>query len=233
MSENGKDEENGQETEIKSDKGEDESPSADTESTSEKEEPKKKKYVFNCTKCGQCCEKRPFLPITLSDIQHWAKSGTLNAVLPHTRIQSFQAPVGENKQPQEFASLVLKGTEDGHCPMYDATNKLCNIYHSMPFECKAFPLGYNGKNYVIKDKSVPGIGNGVMTKERLIEDRNAARADFDARIDSQMMVSILYSLFMQSILEQQQKTMEAMPEDKRQQLDELLKTPPPSTEKTE
>jgi Fe-S-cluster containining protein len=151
-------------------------------------------------------------------------------VLPHLRIQSFQAPVGETQQPQEFMSLVLKGTEDDHCPMYDATNKLCNIYHSLPLECKAFPLGYNGKNYYIKDKSVPGLGNGIMTKDRLIDDRNAAKTDFDARIDSQMMVSVLYSLFMQNILEQQKKVMDEMPEDKRKQLDELLKA---STSKPE
>ncbi|MFW9856253.1 MAG: YkgJ family cysteine cluster protein [Candidatus Thorarchaeota archaeon] len=229
MSEN--EEESEQKKEISGEKGDQETPEPESTSGSEKESPQKKKYVFNCTKCGQCCENRPFLPITLTDVQLWAKTGTLNAVLPHLRIQSFKASVGEDQQqPQEFVSLILKGTEDNHCPMYDATNKLCNIFHSLPLECKAFPLGYNGKNYYIKDKSVPGLGNGTMTRERLIEDRNAAKADFDARIDSQMMVSVLYSLFMQSILEQQRKVMDEMPEDKRKQLDELLKSTASKTE---
>ncbi|MFW9778138.1 MAG: YkgJ family cysteine cluster protein [Candidatus Heimdallarchaeota archaeon] len=229
MSEN--DEEKELKKVISGENGDQEPSEPEPVSDSERESPQKKKYVFNCTKCGQCCENRPFLPITLADVQAWAKTGTLNAVLPHLRIQSFKTSVGEGEQqPQEFVSLVLKGTEDNHCPMYDATNKLCNVYHSLPLECKAFPLGYNGKNYYIKDKSVPGLGNGTMTKERLIEDRNAAKADFDARIDSQVSVSILYSLFMQSILEQQRRVMDEMPEDKRKQLDELLKSTDPKTE---
>ncbi len=183
-------------------------------------EPKpKKKYVFNCTKCGNCCEKREFVPISLADFRNWAQSGTINAVFPNLRFRTLE--VGESEEKQGFMTLVLGGSENG-CSMFDKENRLCNIYHSMPLECKAFPLGYNGKNYYIKDKSVPGLGQGTMTKERLIEDRDTARTDFEARVETQMMLPLLYSLFMQNLMEQQQKVMEEMPEDKRKQLDELL-----------
>lgn len=186
-------------------------------------EPKpKKKYVFNCTKCGNCCEKREFVPISLVDFRNWIKSGTINAAFPNLKFRTVE--VGESEEKQGFMTLVLDGSENG-CSMFDKENRLCNIYHSMPLECKAFPLGYNGKNYYIKDKSVPGLGQGSMTKERLIEDRDNARADFEARVETQMMLPLLYSLFMQNLMEQQKKAMEDMPEDKRKQLDELLKGP--------
>ncbi len=181
----------------------------------------KKKYVFNCTKCGECCEKREFVPVSLVDIRNWTQSGIINAVFPNLKLKTLQSTGSEEKQG--VLTLVLVGSEKG-CPMFDKENRLCNIYHSMPLECKAFPLGYNGQNYFIKDKSVPGLGHGTMTKERLIEDRDNARFDFEAKVETQMMLPIIYSLFMQNLLEQQQKVMEDMPEEKRKQLDELLKT---------
>lgn len=187
---------------------------------SEKKEAEKKKYVFNCTQCGQCCEKREMVPVTLVDIRNWTQSGIINSIFTHLKFRTIQ--IAEGDKPQELLALGLVGQEKG-CPMYDKENKLCNIYHSMPLECKAFPLGYNGQNYYIKDKTVPGLGNGTMTKEKLIQDRDNARTEWDARLENQMTLPLLYSLFMQNLLEQQQKAMEDMPEEKRKQLDELLK----------
>ncbi len=188
---------------------------------SEKKEAEKKKYVFNCTKCGQCCEKREIVPVTLTDIRNWTQSGIINSVFTHLKLRTIQ--IKEGDKPQELIALGLVGKEKG-CPMYDKENKLCNIYHSMPLECKAFPLGFNGQNYYIKDNTVPGLGNGTMTKEKLIQDRDNARMDWDARLENQMILPLFYSLFMQNLLEQQQKAMEDMPEEKRKQLDELLKS---------
>lgn len=183
----------------------------------------KKKYIFNCTKCGQCCEKRESVPLSLADLRSWSKSGVFNAVYPHIKFKTFQTD-----DKSQFIAVVLQGTGKG-CPMFDQENRLCNIYHSMPLECKAFPLGYNGKNYYIKDNTVPGLGQGTMTKERLIQDRDNAREDFEARIDTQMLLPLLYSAFMQNIIEQQQKIMEEMPQEQREQLEELLKKPKSET----
>jgi Fe-S-cluster containining protein len=210
---------NNKETVQKNEKKEDVEETSDS-SSQEEEKPKKKKYVFNCTKCGQCCEKRELVPVSFADIRNWTTSGTINSVFPHLKIQTFPTQVGG--ETRESISIVLAGPEKG-CPLYDKENKLCNVYHSMPLECKAFPLGFNGQNYVIKDKTVPGLGNGTMTKEKLIEDRDNARLDYDARVETQMLLPLTYSLFMQNLLEQQQKIRDEMPEDKRQQLEDLLK----------
>ncbi|MHA2246476.1 MAG: YkgJ family cysteine cluster protein [Candidatus Hodarchaeales archaeon] len=180
----------------------------------------KRKFVFNCTKCGNCCKKREFVPISIVDLRNWTQSGMANAVFPSLKFQALQT--AESEEKQSFLALVLASSEKG-CPMFDKENRLCNIYHSMPLECKAFPLGYNGQNYFIKDKSVPGLGNGTMTKDRLINDRDNARADFEARVETQMILPLIYSLFMQNLLEQQKKAMEEMPEEKRKQFDDLLK----------
>ena len=184
------------------------------------EKPKKKKYIFNCTKCGQCCRKREFVPVSFADIRNWTSNGTINAVFAHLKIQTFPTQIGG--ETREAISLVLAGSEEG-CPMFDRENKLCNIYHSMPLECQAFPLGFNGQNYIIKDKTVPGLGNGTMTKEKLISDRDKARLDYEARMETQMLLPLTYSLFMKNLLEQQQKIRDEMPEDKRKQLEDLLK----------
>lgn len=219
MSENNNHEDEKTESEaVSSDKREETVQKDDTKETEAKPKPKKK-YIFNCTKCGQCCEKRELVPVSLADIRRWAQSGVINSVFPHLKFRTLKT-TGDN--PQEFLTLGLVSEENG-CPLYDKENKLCNIYHSLPLECKAFPLGYNGSNYYIKDKSVPGLGQGTMTKEKLIADRDSAREDFEARIESQMVLPMMYSLFMQNLMEQQQKIMDEMPEEKRQQLDDLLK----------
>ena len=188
--------------------------------TEEKKTKEKKKYVFNCTKCGQCCEKREIVPVSLADLRKWTQTGMINSIFPHLKMKAFQTTIQD--QPREVISMVLVGKETG-CPLYDSDNKLCNIYHSMPLECQAFPLGYNGQQYFIKDKTVPGLGQGSMTKERLVADRDNARLDYEAQVETQMLLPITYSLFMQNLIEQQQKIRDDMPEEKRQQLDDLLK----------
>lgn len=197
----------------------DEQPQAEETKTEEKK-PEKKKYIFNCTKCGQCCQKREFVPVSFADLRKWTQSGIINTIFPHLKLRSFPAKIQE--EVREVISMVLAGTETG-CPLYDSENKLCNIYHSMPLECQAFPLGYNGHQYFIKDKTVPGIGQGTMSKEKLVTDRDNARLDYEAQIETQMLLPITYSLFMQNLIEQQQKIRDEMPEDKRKQLDDLLK----------
>ncbi|MHA2347451.1 MAG: YkgJ family cysteine cluster protein, partial [Candidatus Hodarchaeales archaeon] len=197
MSENGDNENKKNESESIIEEKNEESTQKEEKQEIETEPKPKKKYIFNCTKCGQCCEKREIVPVSFADVRRWNQSGVINSVFPHLKFRTLQT-TGE--KPQEFLALGLVGSEIG-CPMFDKENKVCNIYHSLPIECKAFPLGYNGKNYYIKDKSVPGLGQGTMTKEQLITDRDNAREDFESKVETQMMLPLLYSLFMQNIVE--------------------------------
>lgn len=194
----------------------------------EVKKPQKSKYIFNCTKCGECCEKKEFIPIANEDLLNWVKNGVINTIIPHLEIGTLQ---GQN-EGQTFFQLMLKQKEPG-CPMYDATNKICNIYHSLPLDCASFPLGFNGQSYFIRDKSCPGIGNGTMTKEQLVKDREVAQKDFLAKIDTYTILPVIYSLFMKNILKEQERVMKEMPDEKRQQLEDLLGEKKKEEEKSE
>jgi len=179
----------------------------------------KKKYVFNCTKCGKCCEERTQVPVTTHDIKKWSKKGTLASLMPYLDLHVV---------PQQATLLVLKSPDDEKgCPLYDGENKLCNIYSEMPDVCQAFPLSYNGTKYFIdnfnKQVNCPGIGNGTMTKTQLLEDRKAAENAFHNLNDSMMLTTIYYSLIIRHLQKEQERRFNEMPEEERKKYEELLK----------
>ena len=93
------------------------------------------KFVYNCVKCGQYCSKVEKVPIYFQDITGWRKNGILNSLAQN---------IGMDME-RGFPQLVLESKEDKTgCPMYDSENKLCQVHHDMPLNCKAYPLNYNG-----------------------------------------------------------------------------------------
>jgi hypothetical protein len=108
------------------------------------------------------------------------------------------------------------------CPLYDADNKLCNVYHSMPLYCRSFPLAWNGSGYFLKDRECQGIGGGTMTQERLEAHRKAARDELEARRECGILMPTLQGVFTRFFVEASTKTLEAMSEDDRRELEELL-----------
>ncbi|MFX1253581.1 MAG: YkgJ family cysteine cluster protein [Promethearchaeota archaeon] len=180
----------------------------------------KRKYIFNCTKCGECCADRPSIPVTFLDLEKWMKKGVIQAVFPYLQLEV----VKPSDELPEYIQMSLKKTDGSTgCPLYDADNKLCNIYHSLPMECDAFPLGYNGQNFVLKMITCQGLGEGKMTKEQLIEDRKKAQDDFEAKVMTANILPLVNTLFFKHMMKQQEEMMANMPEDQRQKLDEILK----------
>ena len=108
------------------------------------------------------------------------------------------------------------------CPLYDAENSLCNIYHSMPLYCQAFPLAYHGNGYFIKDRACKGIDQGTMTGERLEAHREAARRELEARRECGILMPSLHGMFTRFFVEASTKALEAMSADDRSRLEELL-----------
>jgi hypothetical protein len=106
--------------------------------------------------------------------------------------------------------------------MYDPENKLCNIYHSMPLHCRSFPLGWNGSNFFIKDRECQGIGRGEMTTERLKGHREAARQELEARRECGILMPSLQGIFTRFFVEASTRTLEAMSDEDRRKLEELL-----------
>lgn len=181
------------------------------------DKPKAPKFVFECQRCGECC-KRDF-DIHIDDIEQWVGSGNIYQMIPHISLEG------------DFGSLRIgfKKTDAGTCPMLkeaDADDAesvpVCTIYENMPASCRAFPLGHNGKNYVVVNKECPGLNNGSMTSESLQAMRDAARDNFEHNSSTRMLLPMLQGLFMDQFSRQSKKAYEEMSDDDKTKLDEIL-----------
>ncbi|MFX0094961.1 MAG: YkgJ family cysteine cluster protein [Candidatus Hodarchaeota archaeon] len=211
------------EDEAKSSNEEEEEPEEDKkDSTDAQPKPKKKKkYVFNCTKCGECCTDRTSVPVTFLDLERWINGGVIQSLFQYLELETVKI----RDDIPEFLHLTLKKADgEAGCPLYDVTNKICNIYHSLPTECDAFPLGYNGRNFLLKMKNCPGLGQGKMTTERLADDRRKAKEDFEAKTTTTSLLPLINTVFFKHMMKQQEEMMTKMPKDQREKLEEILKT---------
>ncbi len=182
------------------------------------------KFVYECVRCGHSCADRNFVEITLADLRTWAEDQTLAAVFPHLRITAVGRPYLDLVlASDEGLEAFMKGDlEMRGCPMYDAANKLCNIYHSMPLYCRSFPLAFDGTGYFLKDRECQGLGRGGMTAVRLAAHREAAREELDARRECGMLMPALQGVFTRFFVEASAKTLDAMSEEDRRSLEDLL-----------
>ena len=62
-----------------------------------------------------------------------------------------------------------------------------------------------------------------MTAEQLRIQRDSAKNDYDARIESNTLVPLLYSIIMGDLVDQSKKAMENMTDDQKTQLQDLIK----------
>ncbi len=187
---------------------------------------KPSKFKFECTRCGTCCQNQDSIPVTFTDLARWTKQGSfMSIILPHLELGS----ISEDDELGKLALvpyIAVKDKDDngkGTCPFYDEENKMCNIYFTLPVFCKTFPLSYNGEKYYISDPSCPGIGQGSMTKEKLLEIRNVAMRDFNERADTTIAMVPLQGLFIRHFMKQSQETVDRLSDEEKTKLDELIK----------
>jgi hypothetical protein len=62
-----------------------------------------------------------------------------------------------------------------------------------------------------------------MTVEQLRTQRDSAKEDYEARVESNTLVPLVYSIIMGDLVDQSKKAMENMSEDKKSQLQDLIK----------
>ncbi len=182
------------------------------------------KFVYECVRCGHSCADRNFVEVTLADLRTWAEDQTLSAIFPYLRLMAVGRPyLDVVLASDEGAEALMRGDQEHRgCPLYDADNKLCNVYHSMPLYCRAFPLAWNGSGYFLKDRECQGIGQGTMTSERLEAHRKAARDELEARRECGMLMPTLQGVFTRFFVEASAKTLEAMSEEDRRSLEDLM-----------
>src|SRR5665648_38176 len=175
------------------------------------------KFVFGCQRCGECC-KRDF-DIYIDDIKQWVSSGSIYQMIPHVSLED------------EYGSLriVFKKTDAGVCPMLKESDMddaesvpVCKIFENMPASCSGFPLGYNGKNYIVVSKECPGLNKGSMTSESLQMMRDGAKNNFEQRASTRMLLPMLQGLFMEQYSRQSKKAYEEMSEVDKKKLEEIF-----------
>lgn len=177
------------------------------------------KYVFECQKCGQCCEKKDSVVVSMADLERWNKDMTLPSLFPFLTIEV---------KNDDFVQISLKkldskeGKTEKGCPLYDEENKICNIYFSMPLYCKSFPLGYDGERFFLKDKNCPGIGKGKMSEQALKEARETAKEDFEARVSTTLLLPVINSLAVKFLMEQSKKQIENLTDEQKDKLRDIF-----------
>ncbi len=166
---------------------------------------KKSKFVFKCTRCGDCC-LRGDIPLTFWDLELWAKNKVVANMFPHLALIAPRGGIidlvikaipleqkddADKKEPTETAPSKKDAAETPEaksdttaedkkpqmrCPLYRVNDKTCMIYENRPISCREFPLEYDGKAFALTEEpDCPGVGQGSMSKEELQQIREDAR----------------------------------------------------------
>lgn len=182
---------------------------------------KPSKFVFECQRDGRCCEERESINVYVEDIERWSKDGTVYKIFPDLSIED----IGTGMPTKiTIKKTKIKGGSGFACPLLDMKTKACTIYSNRPISCIAYPLGFNGVNYVLKDENCPGLNKGEMTRERLKEMRDAAKKEHEAILQMRGTLPALYGLFMKLMTEQSEKALGRLSKEDRERLNEILKS---------
>lgn len=217
------------ENEVSDDKGEEEKPKA--------------RFTFKCTKCNKCCAARGPIPITMWDLEFWARNNVLANFLPYLEI--YNKPDGgsdlilkplpppkkegeDDAKPEDpFSPVPIEELLDEKCPLYNAEQKQCLIYENRPLSCRTYPLEFDGNKFSVVDVDCPGIGEEGMSKEELKEMRETAKNMLyeltRMRIALPVLNQLISKTFMMDLMKQQMEAMNKMSDEDKAKLDEIFK----------
>lgn len=216
--------------------------STEKESTEEKAKTKAK-FTFKCTRCDDCCAARGPIPITLWDLEMWARNGVIANFMPY--IDIYQKPDGgidlilkplapppkegeeEKDSKDPFGGVPIEQLLDVKCPLYNKDDKKCLVYENRPLSCRTYPLEFDGKNFIVVDADCPGIGEEGMTKEELAEMRETAKTMHyeltRMRIALPVLNQIISQKVMMDLMKQNIEAMSKISDEDRAKLDEIFK----------
>ncbi|MFX1321794.1 MAG: YkgJ family cysteine cluster protein [Promethearchaeota archaeon] len=218
-----------------------ESNSTDQEVNSEKP---KAKFTFKCTQCDACCLERGPIPITIWDLEMWARNGVVANFLPYLDIYNkpdggidlilkpLAPPPKEDENEEEskkdpFRTVPIEELLDVKCPLYNKDDKKCLIYENRPLSCHTYPLEFDGKNFIVVDADCPGVGEEGMTPEELKEMRETAKIMHyeltRMRIALPVLNQIISQKIMMDLMRQNVEAMSKMSDEDRAKLDEIFK----------
>ncbi|NPV63133.1 MAG: YkgJ family cysteine cluster protein [Methanotrichaceae archaeon] len=172
----------------------------------------KPKFIFNCQRCGRCCETRGDLPVYLDDIERWSKDGTVYRVFADLSVAE------DSGLPQ-----IRLTNKEGRCPMYDTEKKECSIFDSRPIACRAYPLRFDGHGFLIRDPECPGLNQGEMSQEALEEIRDAARKEHQEEERFIAVLPIIHAILMKDIVDRSEKEFEKLSDEEKEKIKEIMK----------
>jgi Fe-S-cluster containining protein len=167
------------------------------------------KFVFNCKRTGRCCESRDSIDVFIDDIERWWGDGSFAKIFSHLGVVTTGGP-----------PVVIQIKKDGPCPLLEGAD--CSIYDTRPLSCQAFPLGYNGKNFILVDMECPGVGEGKMTAEALEGIRNAAKAEHDARIKTATLLPALHAIILTDTMKESEEALGKLSDEDREKLKKIF-----------
>lgn len=169
------------------------------------------KFVFECQRCGRCCEERE-VEVCIEDLRRWSEDGSMYSAYPHLELKIGEGGVATGIR-----------MEQGGCPLFDKEEKECAIYASRPASCAAFPLAFNGEKYLVLDKDCKGLRKGKMSAEGLAEMREAARELYEGRVEMLKLIPLVQGLLVKHLAEESKREMDKLPEEERKKIEELFR----------
>lgn len=173
------------------------------------------KFVFTCQKCGRCCQSRKDITVLIEDLERWWLDGNFSRVFPLLEFIKT-----EDGMPHKLVLKNAEGERTGCFFLNDS--KTCDIYSSRPLSCSAYPLGYNGSSFTLKDEECPGFGQGEIDKDALGQMRNDAKMVYEESIRLRSRLPVLMLIFQKDIMEQSREAVEELSEDEKKKLDEIF-----------
>lgn len=210
----------------------------------EESENRKAKFTFKCTRCDACCLERGPIPITMWDLEMWARNGVVANFLPYLDVYNkpdggidlilkpLAPPSKEGENEEEgkkdpFRTVPIEELLNVKCPLYNKDDKKCLIYENRPLSCRTYPLEFDGKNFIVVDADCPGIGEEGMTPEELKEMRETAKTMHyeltRMRIALPVLNQIISQKIMMDLMRQNIEAMSKMSDEDRAKLDEIFK----------
>jgi Fe-S-cluster containining protein len=203
----------------------------------------KAKFTFKCTRCDDCCLARGPIPVTLWDLEMWARNGVVANFMPYLDI--YNKPDGgidlilkplppppeegeEKAEPKDpFGTVPIEELLTVKCPLYNKDDKKCLVYDNRPLSCRTYPLEFDGKNFIVVDADCPGVGEEGMTPEELKEMRETAKTMHYELTRMRIALPILNQMISQKIMmdlmRQNIEAMSKMSDDDKAKLDEIFK----------
>lgn len=170
----------------------------------------KPKFVFNCQKCGQCCEKD--IKILFCDFERWSRDGTIYQIFEDLIISG---------EPQ--APVIRFERTDGKCKMFNSESKECKIYQSRPITCRAYPLKYDGNGFFLSDSVCPGLNIGEISRESLGEIRKTAIEEHEDKNRTAAVLPVLQALLLKDMAKRSEEAFSKLNDDEKAKLEEILK----------